>query len=337
MVLDEIIIAISGIAAGVVTALVTVWREHKKDIVERYEERADMYKKAHFNSLIDIINTAKKSSQDTIMDIDDTGEELHYGISTLEVPGLYIETGKQVSITTIYKKYLEDSEVLSHLQTGYDNLYEWIGKADELAMSYEPNLSNVLKRVMVSIDKIKDKLPSVEPYNSDHPFEQKHHTSTGAYFPYEILNYIIANANSSMKVLMDDIYIENNMVKSHGRSLVDFDHYNEFVRSVREPGSSSIVVEADDGWPVIIADSRDKETKFFKDICIRIARKYMKDIKYLKESREEISGYYQKIIKEFSGIIYTWEGGLEIRGSCERCKTIEHGKTKKILLPYMRI
>ena len=55
MVLDEIIIAISGIAAGIVTALVTVWREHKKDIMERYEERADLYKKEHFRKLEDII------------------------------------------------------------------------------------------------------------------------------------------------------------------------------------------------------------------------------------------------------------------------------------------
>ena len=55
MVLDEIIIAISGIAAGIITALVTVWREHKKDIVERYEERADLYKKEHFMELKDIV------------------------------------------------------------------------------------------------------------------------------------------------------------------------------------------------------------------------------------------------------------------------------------------
>ena len=198
MVLDEIIIAISGIAAGIVTALVTVWREHKKDIVERYEERADIYKKAHFNSLIDIIRTATKSAQDTIMDIDDTEEELHYGISTLEVPGLFIEIEKEVTIIAIYRKYLDDSEILSHLQTGYVNLYEWIGKADELTISYKTNLSKVLNKVMVSIDKIKDKLPSVEPYNSDHPFQKKYSNSTGAYFPYEILNYIIAHANSRL-------------------------------------------------------------------------------------------------------------------------------------------
>ena len=125
------------------------------------------------------------------------------------------------------------------------------------------------------------------------------------------------------------------MVKSHGSGLVDFDHYDELVQNNREPGSSAIFMEGEDGELLPLANSRNKETKSFKDICIRIARKYIKDIEDLKESREEINGYYQKIIREFSAIVYSFETGIGISGSCEKCKTIEQGKTKEILLPYM--
>ena len=70
--MSQLLISILGIIAGIAAALVaafgTVWREHKKDILERYEERADIYKREHFKKLIEIIKENKENQEKFLND-----------------------------------------------------------------------------------------------------------------------------------------------------------------------------------------------------------------------------------------------------------------------------
>lgn len=303
MVLDEIIIAISGIAAGIVTALVTVWREHKKDIMERYEERADLYKKEHFRKLEDIIKN-EIDREKKIIEGSENGTSK--GIEAIKTPGVNLTYNFNKIKIDAGLEFITDDNMLSHIKSGYKELYAMIEEAKKDEENYINLINGAVNPIMDELHKIQNKINKIRDgenvYTSVSEVIEKK-TWYGEYYKSNIIDYII-----------DD---------------VDFN-----TDCIRKDDS---VIAGDEEKSILTFRSgmlEDKDIDNFLNICNQIKNEHSEEIEKIGVMNTDIDEKYKGILGKLNDIVSNLDAGQSLDGTCRICDNIEGSRKKQSLMPF---
>jgi hypothetical protein len=295
----EVIISISSYGVGIVTALVAVRREHKKDVIERYEERADLWKKAHFNALINFIKPEKERWERALTNTNNS-------VNKLQTPGVIIEKDSNVGVFKIHLSFMENEEFQEHIRAGYIEKYSSIVDVKEKEKNYEPRVEKCLNGIMHSLDEIKKEIPDVDSFESPYiPMARviNPELKVPIYYKHNILNYII----EYIEFPIEEFYI------------CDYG-----------------IFDSTNNQPLLSYRNRklsNEEIEKFKKIIMKISEENEEELKSLISIRKEINELYEVIDILFDNIINDFETGLGIKGSCRRCEMIKDGRDKKNLMP----
>lgn len=303
MVLDEIIIAISGIAAGIVTALVTVWREHKKDIMERYEERADLYKKEHFRKLEDIIKNEIDREKKII---EGSGNETSKGIEAIKTPGVNLTYNFNKIKIDAGLEFITDGNILSHIESGYKELYAIIEEAKKHEEDYINLLNKTINPIMDELHEIQSKTNKIRDVENVYtPISEVIEKKTwyGEYYKSDIIDYII-----------DDVDFETDCIRKDD-SVIGCDEEKSiltFRKGMLE----------------------DKGIDNFLNICNQIKNEHSEEIEKIETMNTQIDEIYKGILGKLNDIVSNLDAGQRLEGKCNICKKIDDAQSKKSLMPF---
>ncbi len=305
MVLDEIIIAITGIAAGIVTAIVTVWREHIKDIKERYEERADLYKKDHFRKLEYIIKN-EIDREKKIIEGSENGTSK--GIEAIQTPGVKITYNYNKVKVDTGLQFIEDDNLLSHIKSGYKELYARMEKAEKHEEDYINLINETINPIMEELHEIEGDITILRDaeniYTSVLPVKNVK-TLPNNYYKSNIINYIIDDYD-----FLGDSQITNDgiMVDDEERLILTF--YNGKLDKI--------------------------DIDRFLNICTQIKNEHLEEIKKIETMNTQIDEIYKDIHDKLKGIADDLNAGQTLEGTCKICRKIDEGKERQSLMPFIR-
>ncbi len=303
MVQDEIIIAISGIATGIITAIVTVWREHIKDIKERYEERADLYKKEHFTKLREIIKNEIDRETQLITDIDDGDLKGVYGIQT---PGVKIMYNYNKVKVEAYQPFIQNENLFSHIKEGYKELYLLIQEAIKQEKGYKDLVCKTINNMMNQLNEIHNiinNIIDVENVYVPTLLVRKLKISTNNYYKSNIINYIIDNVDFQKDCNVTD---------------------------------DGIICADEERMILTFSDGRidERDINKFLNICIQIKNEHLEEIKKIETMNTQIDEIYKGMCDKFREIINDLKAGQRLGGTCEICKKIDDAQSKQSLMPF---
>jgi hypothetical protein len=303
MVLDEIIVAISGTAAGIITAIVTVWREHRKDIIERYEERADLYKRDHFRKLEEILNREIDRESEIIKGVENGTSK---GINTIGTPGVKImcNNGK-IKIDRGLQFIKNKNMLFCHIKSGYVELYNRIVQAEEQEKDYEALIYNSINLIMDELKEIESKIENLRDAESVYKTTGRsidNDAQKGNYYKSNIIGYII-----------DDIDFQADCIKT----------------------PQGIMADGDDNMILSFSNGKitDKDANLFLSICAEIKKKHSEEIEKIIRMSTDINKMFNGIIAGLSEIVGNLDAGQMLCGKCVLCKKIEDGQKKQMLMP----
>lgn len=300
----------TGVAAALIAAFVTVSREHKKDIDERYEGRADLYKKEHFKRLIEII-TSNKEKQEKFINADN-GD---IGIRSLETPGISIEDNEKRLTIKVEQHYIEDEELTSHFKS-YNELDATIAEVKIKEENYKERVYKTLNSLMNELAEIESEIDGIKceesPYSNIKEGRNILPVNTAdpnygnvSYNKHEIINCIIQEIEFKLENFMNN---GTGVISNESQFQVLSYKGNKELEGV--------------------------QLEIFLKTCQKIADMYSNELRGLEADRDEILEIYKKIYTKFIEIIHAFESGVALEGSCDVCKRIEDGKEKRKLMAF---
>ncbi len=323
--MSQLLISILGIIAGIAAALVaafgTVWREHKKDILERYEERADIYKREHFKKLIEIIKENKENQEKFL---NDNGGHGYAGFSSFETPGISIENDEKKLTIGFRQRFINDNCLKSHLKAyphnggnNVNNIAELISNVEKKEGEYGNNVISALNLMMKDLDEIENKIKGVAPIESPYTSVSEVKDMGTLHVPDSSISYVRYNKHGIIQCLIDEI---------------DFKEENFIIGDLG-------LISSESDYEILQYKNRDlDETQLgiFLKICQKISDKYSEKLEKIKECKigGDIYKDYKTISITFKNIIESFESGLSIEGTCDVCKKIDKGKIEKKLMAY---
>ena len=323
--MSQLLISILGIIAGIAAALVaafgTVWREHKKDILERYEERADIYKREHFKKLIEIIKENKENQEKFL---NDNGGYGYTGFSTLQTPGISIENDEKKLTIGFRQRFINDECLKSHLvsypykgDSKAKNIAELISNVKKKEGEYGKSVIATLNLIMRDLDEIENKIKGVAPIESPYTSVSEVKDMGTLHVPNSNPSYVRYNKHAIIQCLIDKIDF-----KEEDFIIGDFG-----------------LISPESGYEILqYKNSHLDETQLgiFLKICQKISNKYSEELEKIEECRivGDIYKDYKTIRITFENIIESFESGLSIEGTCDVCEKIDKGKVDKKLMAY---
>ena len=301
---------ITSIAAAFIAAILTVRREYEKDIVERYEIRADLYKREHFKRLIEIIPSNKEIYG--ILTNADYGE---IGILSLETPGISIKDKEKRLTIEVEQHYVEDEELTSHFKS-YNELDATIAEVKIKEENYKERVYKTLNSLMNELAEIESEIDGIKceesPYSAMITVRKVSpvniadpNSGNVSYNKHQIINCIIQGIEFSKESFVDD---GTGVLSDECR-----------FRVLSYEGNKKLEVG---------------QLEIFLKTCQKIADMYSNELRGLEADRDEILEIYKKIYTKFIEIIHAFESGVALEGSCDVCKRIEDGKEKRKLMAF---
>ena len=310
---------VAGIAAALVAALVTVWREYKKDIKERYEERADVYKREHFKRLVGII---KENLENQRKFLNNNGGHGYKGFSILETPGISVENDEKKLTIGFKQHFVDDEELISHLKSypykdenDINNIAELISYVENQEGGYGKDVIATLNSIMRELDEIENIIEGIQylesPYIklSEAEFRGKFHV------PASIPNAVLYNKHGIIQCIIDEI---------------DFKRKNFIIGNIG-------VGSYDGGYEILSYRNHnldDKQLTIFLNICQKVSDKHSEELKNIQIINMDILNKYKKINEEYNKVMQTFETGLPMKGSCKVCEQIDGAKMNQKLMAY---
>ena len=313
--------SIAGIATALIAAFGTVWREHKKDILERYEERADIYKREHFKKLIGIIKENKENQEKFL---NDNGGHGYAGFSSFETPGISIENDEKKLTIGFRQRFINDECLKSHLvcypykgDSKAKNIAELISNVEKKEGEYGNIVFATLNLIMKDLDEIEKKIKGMLPTESPYTSISEVKDMCTLHVPNSNPSYVRYNKHGIIQCLIDEI---------------DFKKEN-FIR-----GDLGLI-SYENGYEILQYKNShldEKQLGIFFKICQKISDKHSEKLEKIKECpiRGDIYKDYKTISITFKNIIESFESGLSIEGACDVCEKIDKGKTEKKLMAY---
>ncbi len=326
--MSQLLISILGIIAGIGAALVaafaTVWRERKKDILERYEERADIYKREHFKQLLDIIKNEGANIDKALEKRENSG------LKYLETPRVCINFSKESELKVENKgwDYINDTNLESHLEhyacSENSNLKKFLKDIENKEKGYKEKLYTKLNRIMNELANIED---------DDYNFKDG-----------ERRNILYKSGTTDIKGIPNVTYTNYYYKSMIINCMVDSIKFNEENfkidhkdRTLKHKVKDYVILRfcsSGSDYGQLGEDFLKSLEKEFLKLCNKTADKYSKDICCLKEDAERIYKNYKEINKKFKSIVEDFEAGLPLKGSCNVCERIDTGKKNQKLMAY---
>lgn len=303
--LISILNMITGILVALIAVFLTVWKERKKDIIERYEERADGYKRNHFKRLIVIMKNEMQKPQ----------KIPNKGIRSLETPGVNIEHDVEKVTIGVKIDYINNEDLTQHVQlsSSYNDLNKLLINVKGLEDDYRKEVYETLNCIMRDLDEIKNKIEGAEsvetPYESVRDFITRSNPDI-FYYKHSIIDYIVDNID------LDGIDFDKRNFRINDGIISRGLPFNFALLNSNSGTLNNTQIE-----------------KFFK-ICENVAGNHYKELVELQKKNSDIVETYKNIYAQFSIIIHTFETGRTLEGTCNTCKEIEDGRDKKELMAY---
>ena len=302
--LYEIIETLIALIIGVVTAILTVRFEYRKDEKEKLQDRKSMWLDAHYKELCEELNNLIKCI--TTKNKVTLGKELETGLVKYECNITSINANMKIDINDIInKKYMK------HLESGYKDSYDKIVAIFTKEKEYKEDLNRKINEIFKCIENLMNsKFPSLKP--GPNALEEQNN------------KYIYYNINLIYYKLVENIIEGNVKVERPNGEMGKFPTCLYF----DEPSNYKIICDIFQNkkqvnellnnfigvWKQLNDKFRDK-IKNLNELCKR-----------LKEDEDNIKSDLQKIINDF-------KSGHAIEGQCDVCDKIYNEKDITKLRP----
>ena len=304
--LITIISSISGISAALIAAFVTVRNEHKKDILERYEERADIYKREHFSRLIGLIKEYASRIDNSINVYTNNKRE---GLLFLEPIRMSIQNNENEFIIKDNWDNIKDKELISHLAF-YPELNKLLNEIKLKENNYKNDMYDTLNSIIKELNEMKDDVNIMAPCKCPEDSKSKYgHRYIICYYEKNIISYII----DGVPLCERNLIMDKEGIKPKGK--------NNWILTF---------TPEDEGIKELIHSSVEE----FLKTCKNISANYYIKLQGLKNTCININESYKQVYICLNHIIQTFESGLSIEGTCDVCKQIDKGKEEKKLMTY---
>ncbi len=319
--MSQVLISILTLSIGIIVAILTVHFERMKDVKERYEERADIYKREHFKKLIDIIRENLEIQEKFLNNNDGHG---YAGFSSFETPGISIEDDEKKLTIGFRQRLINDGCLKSHLKAyphnggnNVNNIAELISNVEKKEGEYVNNVISALNLMMKDLDEIENKIKGVAPIESPYISVSEVEDMGTLHVPDSSISYVRYNKHGIIKCIIDKIdFKEENFIKGD-LGLISCD------------GEYKILQYKN-------SHLDEKQLGIFFKICQKISDKYSEELEKIEEYPITAGIYedYKTISITFKNIIESFESGLSIEGTCDVCEKIDKGKAEKKLMAY---